>query len=117
MRFSSRIKRIGYRLRQEDGSFTLEAALLLPVAVLILIGTFFLSVLSAHVSLTYVTAAATADRTAHIWDNSYKHPVTGMFSLVEFDPLYWRWLYDGAGHWFGIIAGNRGSEVSLPQRP
>jgi hypothetical protein len=117
MRFSSRIKLQWVRLKREDGSFTIESALLLPVTILLLIGALFLFVLSAHMSLTYVTAEETANRTAHVWDNSYKHPVTGMFTTMEFDPLYWRWLNDGAEQWFGFVTGNEMSTVTYPREP
>jgi hypothetical protein len=114
MRSNSRRKRELERLKSEDGTFTIEAALLLPISCLLAVCAVFASVLAAQSSLAYVTAAESADRTAHVWDNSFKHPVTGMFSLLEFDPLYWRWLNDGADPWFGFATGRGVSTVSYP---
>src|SRR5690606_35380594 len=55
-----------------------------------------------------------ADRIAHVWDNSSKHPATGMYSALEYDPLYWRWLYDGAAMWLGLDAGAKSAAISYP---
>lgn len=86
----------------------------MPVALCLVIGVLFLLILSHQASATYVAAAQTADRTAHIWDNSHKHPVTGMFTTLEHDPLYWRWFHDGAEQWFGPVTGHSVTTVSFP---
>jgi hypothetical protein len=101
--------------RNERGAASLEAALVLPVAFVLVIGVLFMLFLSHQAGATYVTAAQTADRAAHVWDNSYKHPVTGMFHTLERDPLYWRWFHDGAEQWFGPVTGHTVTSVSFPE--
>jgi len=103
--------------RDEKGSLTLEASLILPIAFLVAVFAVFIMVFSLQANMTYVTAEETSDRIAHTWDNSHKHPVTGMYSLLEQDSLYWRWLYDGAEQWFGLASGNYGKEVIVPASP
>lgn len=98
------------------GSFVTEATLLLPIAALIVVAALFSIFLAAQSVLTYITAAESAGRTAHAWDNSYKNPATGMYSLLLHDPLYWRWQHDGAGQWLGFMTGAGAATVAYPER-
>lgn len=92
-------------LRNDRGSVTTEAALVLPAVLLSTVLVIFAAAYAAQSSLVYVTSRISADRVSHVWDNSYKHPVSGMYSLQSHDPLYWRWAGDGAQVWFGMLTG------------
>lgn len=102
------------RLRNETGSSTLEAALIIPLAAILVTGIIYCIAASAQLSLVYITAGKSADRMAHTWDNSFKHPVTGMYSTLTNDPLYWRWIHDGAADWFVGLTGTSDTVVLYP---
>jgi len=104
-------------LKEEAGSYTLEAALLLPIAVLLVAGAAFLFIASAQSSLVYIAANASSDRISEHWNNSYKQPVTGMFSTLQRDPLFWRWNQDGATDWLWGSSEESGARVTLPLSP
>jgi Flp pilus assembly pilin Flp len=111
IRSNCRIKRT---VRNEKGNYTVEAALLLPIIAILVIGLLFGILLSLQSSLTYITANQSSERMAHTWDNSYKNPVTGMFTLFEYDPLYWRWSDGSALSWFGLSADDVSDTVQYP---
>ncbi|MEK5479210.1 pilus assembly protein [Paenibacillus sp. FSL R5-0407] len=82
-------------LRDREGSFTLEASLVLPIifsTVIILL--FFCLYLYQRVLLGQ-TAIVAAERSAFVWDNSRRDPYTGAFEANHYDPLYWRLSDDG----------------------
>jgi len=106
--------RISSPLRQERGGVTLEAAFLLPVGIVIALAALFAVIGSFQSSLTYIAASVSADRIAHRWDHSEKHPITGMYSTFARDPLYWRWSHNGAPAWFGLFGGDRVTTVRYP---
>ncbi|MCI3922415.1 hypothetical protein MO973_19470 [Paenibacillus sp. TRM 82003] len=91
-----------------------ETALIMPVASLMVVAALFATFLAAQSTLTYVTSEEAADRAAHVWDNSHKHPATGMYSLMDYDPLYWRWRHDGADQWLGFVTGKNEAVVEYP---
>jgi hypothetical protein len=101
-------------LNNEHGSASIEATLVLPVVFLISVLLMFCAVYLFQSEWTYLTASVTADRIAHTWDNSHKHPVTGMFVPMQRDPLYWRLLYDGAEHLFHPLDGARSESIAFP---
>src|SRR5690606_33618835 len=76
--------------REQTGSFTLDAAITLPIIMLALIAIISFSFTLYLRSDLYATAAAAADRAAHNWDNSAKDPITGAVPVGQVDPLYWR---------------------------
>ncbi|HZG88515.1 hypothetical protein [Paenibacillus sp.] len=106
--------RIDRTLRSEQGTFTLEAALLLPISVAVLVALVFALIAVAQSSLVYITAGESAERVAEHWNRSTKHPETGMYSPLEREPLYWRWLYDGAEQWFGPAGGGESVRIEYP---
>lgn len=87
-------------LRSEEGSASIESVFVLPSLFLITLLMMLGAAYALQSGWTYSSAAITADRAAQAWDNSYKHPVTGMFVPLQQDPLYWRLLNDGAESWF-----------------
>ncbi|WP_309118455.1 hypothetical protein [Paenibacillus sp.] len=102
-------------IKDEAGSYSLEAALVAPISALLVAGVAFLLIASAQSSLTYITANESSERVSQHWNNSYKHPVTGMFSTFRHDPLFWRWNQDSSSAWlWGDEAGAAASHVRLP---
>ncbi|MBT2292344.1 pilus assembly protein [Paenibacillus albidus] len=76
-------------LREDQGSFTIEASLLLPVIMFITMLLLFFCLYSYQKSMLLQVASAAAERTAYNWDNSSK-TVNGSFTAGQYDSLYWR---------------------------
>jgi hypothetical protein len=96
------------------GSFTIEAAFVLPVILLSTISLLFLAVFVFQTSSGYQSAGLAADRAAFVWDNSRKDPVTGAFAVGEDDGLYWRLHSDSVSDIFRFIVPNSAAEIKLP---
>src|SRR5690348_10684383 len=83
-------------MKQDRGSFTIEATLVFPVifliTIIIILGSLFIY---RQVSL-YGTASITAKRAAFIWDNSSKNWETGAYYIGSHDDLYWRIFEDNS---------------------
>ncbi|WP_166241731.1 hypothetical protein [Paenibacillus turpanensis] len=82
-------------LGNEKGSFTLEAALVMPVIMLIVISLLLLAVGQLRSAQLYKFSYQIADRTAFSWSNSHREYKTGALTPGFYDPLYWR-LTDNA---------------------
>ncbi|HZG56025.1 hypothetical protein [Paenibacillus sp.] len=102
------------RWRDEKGVYTLESALLLPVALALTAAAAFLAIACAQAALVYATAEQSADRVAANWNDSAKHPASGMFAQTSSESLYWRWNQDGGNAWLGTIGTVAAAEVALP---
>jgi hypothetical protein len=109
----SRISPISDLVRDQAGSFTLEASMTFPLTMLALIALLSFSFMLYNRSDLYATAAAVADRTAYNWDNSAKDPITGAFSLGQYDNLYWRTGSDSFSDAFGFLIRNEVSSVHV----
>lgn len=82
-------------IRNREGSFTIEAALVFPIILFtLLILMFFCMYLYQGVVLGQAAIVA-AERSAYSWDNSHREPRTGTFPENEYDSLYWRLNDDG----------------------
>ncbi|WP_135551000.1 TadE/TadG family type IV pilus assembly protein [Paenibacillus cymbidii] len=98
--------------QRETGSYTVEATLAMP---LVLLCTALIVVFGLYMfdrAAMYRDASAAAERTAYGWNRSVAAPSAdaGMNGGAS-EGLYWRWLSDGIGAWFGI--GGAGGTVSL----
>ncbi|MDQ0195514.1 TadE family protein [Paenibacillus wynnii] len=99
---------------KEDGSFTIEASLLLPIIMFITMLLLFFCLYSYQKSMLLQVASATAERGAYTWDNSHKE-TTGSFAAGQYDSLYWRIGEDNLlGTLFG--AGRGSVTVLLPDK-
>ncbi|PZT55440.1 TadE/TadG family type IV pilus assembly protein [Paenibacillus silvae] len=78
------------RLRKEEGSFTIEASLVFPVILFILILLLFFTMYMYQKVFLNQHAYAAAERAAYSWDNSHKQAMTGEYAAGEQDSLYWR---------------------------
>lgn len=108
--------RLPLLLKQEQGSFTLESAIVFPLLlVFVLIFIVFGMYMYQKVTL-YYAASATAERTAFSWDNSHRDSRSGMLTETRYDGLYWRLGEDGvASGLFGLGSGEKALSLSLPQ--
>ncbi|MBP2114136.1 TadE/TadG family type IV pilus assembly protein [Paenibacillus silagei] len=101
-------------LREDEGSFTIEASLLLPMLMGITMVLLFFSLYSYQKSMLLQIASATAERAAYNWENSNR-TVSGEFQTGNVDPLYWRIDEDGLlASLFGSGAENGSTAITLP---
>lgn len=100
----------------ERGSFTIEANIVFPLIFLITLLLVFAALFFYQKTVLYYTATTVAERTAHIWDNSFKDPITGAHRYDEHDDLYWRWTQDRVSDMFGFIHTRSPETVHLPQQ-
>lgn len=78
---------------EEEGSFTLEASMLLPVVLHVMVVLVLLALYTYQASMLHQIAAVSAERTAFTWDNSAKEH-NGAFAEGQYDSLYWRMTDD-----------------------
>jgi hypothetical protein len=98
----------------DEGSFTVEASLLLPIIMGITMLLLFFSLYSYQKSMLLQIAASATERAAYNWDNSRKS-VDGSFAAGEYDSLYWRIGEDGLlSSLFGVGAESGGITVNIP---
>lgn len=100
--------------RNERGSFTVEASLVLPVVFICTVALLFFCLFMYQKVVLFHAASVTADRAAANWDNSYKDPRTGTYPVEYHDGLYWRVFDDNASDILGLIGLGRPAAVSLP---
>jgi len=102
-------------LKDERGSFTIEASLLLPIVMFITMLLLFFCLYSYQQSMLLQVASASTERAAYNWDNSHKE-VSGSFVTGEFDSLYWRIGEDALlSSLFGGVGGNGSVAIDLPK--
>ncbi|ULO06470.1 pilus assembly protein [Paenibacillus sp. 19GGS1-52] len=101
-------------LKDDRGSFTIEASLLLPIIMFITMLLLFFCLYSYQQSMLLQVASAATERAAYDWDNSHKE-VGGSFAAGEYDSLYWRIGEDGLlSSLFGGTAASGGQKLELP---
>ncbi|MEK4330637.1 TadE family protein [Paenibacillus sp. FSL R7-0312] len=101
-------------LQEEEGSFTIEASLLLPIIMCITMLLLFFSLYSYQKSMLLQVGSAATERAAYNWENSNR-AVNGEFAAGNYDPLYWRISEDGLlGSLFGKSAQNGSTAIALP---
>jgi hypothetical protein len=82
-------------LKNESGSFTIEATFVYPLVLCCTLALLFISLWTYERAALQQKSAITADRAAFVWDNSTKDVITGTFDIHENDGLYWRIGSDG----------------------
>ncbi|MCP3775679.1 hypothetical protein NLX71_20605 [Paenibacillus sp. MZ04-78.2] len=97
-----------------SGQFTIEASLTLPIILIATLLLIILSLFAYQQASVHYTAALTAERTAYIWDNSRKDPVTGSVGLGQTDGLYWRLTNDHVMNLFSFMLPIAPVSVQLP---
>lgn len=113
--FSIKILKSKKYLKNDEGSFTLEASLVFPVILFTLCLLMFFCVLLYQKSMLSQYASASSERSAYSWENSHKEPKTGAFPEDEYDRLYWRLADDHMlGSLFGTFGAESVSSISVP---
>ncbi|MBD3917256.1 pilus assembly protein [Paenibacillus sp. PR3] len=77
-------------LHNESGSFTLEATLVFPILLMIIVIVILFVCYIYEKAVLYGAASVTSEQTAFLWDNSYRNIRTGLAGEGEYDGLYWR---------------------------
>ncbi len=118
--------RIAKPLKGSEGSFTVEASLVLPIVLFVTMTLVFFCLYVYQQSFLHQTASAVAERAAYSWDNSHKQAATYQVGKGQYDSLYWRLSEDGMlgalFGWTGItentetvpMPGGNGAGGSLP---
>ncbi|TDF99856.1 hypothetical protein E1757_07080 [Paenibacillus piri] len=101
-------------LKESNGGFTIEASFVLPLLLLSTLSLLFLALFVFQTSAANHTAGLAADRSAFVWDNSKRDPITGSFSAGEGDGLYWRLSNDSVSDLFRFLIPNAASQIALP---
>ncbi|WP_235957129.1 TadE family protein [Paenibacillus apii] len=77
------------KIRNDEGSFTVEAAMVLPIIMCVTMLLLFFCLYSYQKSMLLQMASSASERAAYNWDNSHKAG-DGSFPQGEYDSLYWR---------------------------
>lgn len=103
------------RFKREDGSFTIEASLVFPVVLFILVLILFFTMYMYQKTFLNQHAYAASERAAYSWDNSHKQAMTGEVAAGEHDNLFWRLTDDRLlGALFGWAGADNQISVSVP---
>ncbi|MFK0522403.1 TadE/TadG family type IV pilus assembly protein [Paenibacillus illinoisensis] len=103
------------RFKREDGSFTIEASLVFPVVLFILVLILFFTMYMYQKTFLNQHAYAASERAAYSWDNSHKQTMTGEVAADEHDNLYWRLTDDRLlGALFGWAGADNQISVPVP---
>ncbi|MBC5637334.1 pilus assembly protein [Ornithinibacillus sp. BX22] len=107
--------------RENDGSFTLEATMLFPILlIIVLLFVFFSLVIYEKVTLQY-KANQIASRMAQTWGSSTMDIVTGELGRSDYvtqngDGLYWRITSNNGFNKFGLSLSDNGVVTKKKQR-
>jgi hypothetical protein len=104
-------------LKNEQGSFTIEASLVMPVVMLSTICLLFLGLYIYQKVYVQQIARIMAERAAYNWNNSHKDPKTGNFNPKETDGLYWRFTNDSVTDIFGLLVSKAPTTIQIPSVP
>ncbi|WP_339219626.1 TadE family protein [Paenibacillus sp. FSL W7-1332] len=108
--------RLQRRWKDDTGSFTVEASLVLPIVLMVTVLLLFLCLYIYQQSMLVQASAAASERTAYNWDNSHKIAATGSVEQGQYDSLYWRLTEDNVvGTLFGLAGGDSTRSITLPQ--
>jgi hypothetical protein len=77
-------------VRNESGSFTLEATLVFPFLLIVIAIVILFVCYIYEKAVLYGAASVTSEQTAFLWDNSHRNARTGLAGEGEYDGLYWR---------------------------
>jgi hypothetical protein len=103
------------KLEKEEGSFTVEASLVFPIILFILVLLLFFTMYVYQKTFLNQHAYAASERAAYSWDNSSKQALTGEYAAGDYDHLYWRLTDDRLlGALFGWAGADNEISVSIP---
>lgn len=102
--------------KNDEGNFTIEASLVLPIVLLVTALLLFLCLYIYQRSFLVQASSAASERTAFIWDNSHKDAVSGAAEEGQYDPLYWRLTDDRLlSSLFGLGNGEPAGAITIPR--
>ncbi|MGQ8871018.1 TadE/TadG family type IV pilus assembly protein [Paenibacillus sp. TSA_86.1] len=103
------------KLEKEEGSFTVEASLVFPIILFILVLLLFFTMYMYQKTFLNQHAYAASERAAYSWDNSSKQSLTGEYTAGDYDHLYWRLTDDRLlGALFGWAGADNEISVTVP---
>jgi len=106
---------VSNKLKGNEGSFTVEASLVMPIVLMVTIILMFFCMYIYQQSIIQQVASAAAERSAYSWDNSHKEVSKGAFPKGQYDSLYWRIKDDQmVGAMFGWAGAENKQSISLP---
>ncbi|WP_106766708.1 TadE family protein [Paenibacillus faecalis] len=101
--------------KNNEGSFTIEATLVLPIVLIVTALLLFLCLYIYQRSFLVQASSAASERTAFIWDNSHKDAANGAVEEGLYDPLYWRLTDDHLlSSLFGLGSDGSAAVVTVP---
>ncbi|BCG57838.1 TadE family protein [Paenibacillus sp. URB8-2] len=102
------------KIRNDEGSFTVEAAMVLPIIMCVTMLLLFFCLYSYQKSMLLQIASSASERAAYNWDNSHKAS-DGSFPQGQYDSLYWRIGDDRLlGSLFGTGENGEAAAIQLP---
>ncbi|MGF7049859.1 hypothetical protein J2T13_004382 [Paenibacillus sp. DS2015] len=103
------------KLKSEEGSFTVEASLVMPIVLMVTLILMFFCLYIYQQSILQQVASAAVERSAYSWDNSHKNASNGSFAKGNYDSLYWRLSDDQMlGAIFGWAGIGNTATLDLP---
>lgn len=103
------------KLKGNEGSFTIEASLVMPIILMVTIILMFFCMYIYQQSFLQQVASAATERSAYVWDNSHKEASNGTVQPGQHDSLYWRLSDDNMlGSIFGFEGAGSEESISLP---
>lgn len=101
--------------KEEKGSFTLEASVVLPILFAMVLAFLLLGMYLYQKVMVYYSVSTISERAAFSWDNSHRDARSGMLLEPVYDDLYRRLGSDGAlASLFGMTGDEDRRTVSLP---
>lgn len=109
------MKNLRSRLKNCEGSFTIEASLVMPIVLFVTLILMFFSLYIYQQSVLHQAASVVAERSAYSWDNSHKDASNGSVAKGQYDSLYWRLTDDSLlSALFGWAGADKKQSTPLP---
>lgn len=100
----------------EKGSFTLEASVVLPILLAMVLAFLLLGMYLYQKVIVFYSVSAISERAAFSWDNSHRDARTGILTEPLYDGLYRRLGSDGAlASLFGLIGDESRKSITIPE--
>ncbi|MDF2923400.1 MAG: hypothetical protein K0R57_2314 [Paenibacillaceae bacterium] len=114
MRYNRYFCRLRRLAREDRGSFLIEASLTLPLLFLFTVVLLGVGLIAYQKSLFIQQSYEWSERTAYVWKDSHRDPVTGAFTYKNMDDIYATMISEGLG-WLGAsFNGFEQASIRLP---
>lgn len=103
-------------IRDNQGSFTIESTIVMPIVMLSIVMILMLCLYLYQSAMLVQASAITSERAAYSWNNRYKMPQTGSFNADQTEELYWRLTEDQlvASLFSGVGDGEASETIDVP---